>query len=63
VTGLEAAQKAVGELVVEAQLPMVGQMRRTGYEGEGWAIVRHADTEVVAKALRTLVTSVRVTAG
>ena len=34
--------------------------RRQGYEGEGWVIVKHPETEVVKKALKILITTIRV---
>jgi D-alanine-D-alanine ligase-like ATP-grasp enzyme len=63
VHGLDEAQKAVGHLVVESELPRVGQPRGTGYEGEGWAIVRAERTETVDAALAKLITTVRVEVG
>lgn len=63
VHGVDEAQRAVGPLVVEAKLPLPGQARSTSYEGEGFAIVRHPDTDVVERALRTLVGTIRVEAG
>ncbi|MCB1055372.1 MAG: ATP-grasp domain-containing protein, partial [Acidobacteria bacterium] len=36
VEGLEAAQKELGELVVEARLPRPGQPQASSYEGEGY---------------------------
>jgi biotin carboxylase len=61
--GIEQAQREVGQWIVEAKLPRVGQQRSTGYEGEGYAIVRHPETEVVEFALKRLVSQVRVVAG
>lgn len=58
--GLEAAQKRMGSLVIEAQLPQIGQPKSDGYEGEGYAIVRHPDTDVVRQALLDLITTVKV---
>ena len=58
--GLDEAQKRVGSVVVEANLPKVGMGRRQGYEGEGWVIVKHPETEVVKKALKILITTIRV---
>ena len=58
--GLEQAQKELGHLVVEAKLPQIGQPRAESYDGEGYAIVRHPDTEVVERALSRLVSLVRV---
>lgn len=60
VDGLDAAQKRMGEWVVEAQLPQIGQPKSDGYEGEGYAIVRHPDTDVVRQALMDLITTVKV---
>lgn len=60
VRGLDAAQEAVGALVVDRKLPVLGHQKSTSYEGEGWALVRHPDTRVVYEALRTLITLVRV---
>jgi hypothetical protein len=63
VHGLDQAQREVGELVVEARLPRVGAEPSGSYEGDGYAIVRHASTEVVEKALRRIVSLVRVELG
>jgi hypothetical protein len=60
VEGLDAAQRVVGPVVVESRLPSVGQHKASGYEGEGYVIVRHPDTRVVEHALSTLVETVRV---
>jgi hypothetical protein len=58
--GLDRAQAELGDLVVEARLPRPGQPRSSSYEGEGFAILRHAETRVVAEALERLVSLVRV---
>ncbi len=60
VENLEIAQRKVGHLVVEAKLPVVGKPRASGYEGEGYVIVRHPDTRVVTDALSTLIQTIRV---
>jgi hypothetical protein len=60
IEGLDEAQRLVGALVVEANLPKVGAAKASGYEGDGYAILRHPDTEVVAAALRTIVETVKV---
>jgi hypothetical protein len=38
----------------------VGTPRSSSYEGDGFAILRHPDTEVVAQAARTVIETVRV---
>lgn len=58
--GLERAQKELGHLVIEANLPELGATRRQSYEGDGYAILRHPDTEVVERALARLVALVQV---
>jgi biotin carboxylase len=63
IQGLEQAQKELGDLVVEAKLPQIGQTPKEGYEGEGYVVVRHADTEVVVAALNRMIEIVRVDLG
>ena len=63
IEGLDQAQRELGPLVVEAKLPRPGQGSASGYEGEGYVILRHPDTEVVAKALHRLVSLIRVRLG
>jgi phosphoribosylaminoimidazole carboxylase (NCAIR synthetase) len=53
----------LGPVVVEWRLPQPGQVASGSYEGDGYVIVRHADTAVVTDALRRLVTGVRVELG
>jgi len=60
ISGLAEAQDKMGAHVVEARLPTIGQHKRGGYEGEGWAIVRHEDTEVVEQAVLDLVRTVQI---
>lgn len=61
--GLERAQKELGALVVEAKLPREGQSPTGTYEGEGYVILRHPETRVVAEGLQRLVSIVRVELG
>lgn len=63
VHGIEEAQRELGGLVVEARLPQRGQSPRDTYEGDGYVILRHADTAVVERALARLVTTIRVELG
>lgn len=60
VAGLGRAQEELGELVVEASLPKPGQAKASGYEGEGFVILRHRETEKVRQGLRRLVTLLQV---
>lgn len=60
VDGIDAAQARIGHLVAEAKLPRVGAPKADTYEGDGYVIVRHPDTEVVREALRILIETVKV---
>ncbi len=60
VEGVEAAVEAVGDALVELRAPKPGMARAEGYEGEGWATVRHATTEGATAALKALIDRVRV---
>lgn len=63
IEGLEKLEAELGDLVVEARLPGMGQAKSSSYEGEGYVVVRHPDTDVVADALRQVVSTVRVHLG
>ncbi len=60
IRGLAQAQEELGSLVVEVRLPRAGQSPSGSYEGEGYVILRHPETEVVDAGLRRLVTLLRV---
>ncbi len=60
VHGADEVQAQIGHLVVEARLPQPGQPASSGYEGEGYVIVRDPDTEVVRDALTRIISGVRV---
>jgi hypothetical protein len=61
--GVDRAQEELGDLVVETRLPRPGQPTAEGYEGEGFVVLRHEDTEVVARGLKRVVELVRVEMG
>ncbi|MDX1555661.1 MAG: ATP-grasp domain-containing protein, partial [Xanthomonadales bacterium] len=58
--GLDEAQKRYGHMVVEAKLPRAGQSPSDSYEGDGYVIFRHPESDVVEDALRNVVRLVRV---
>jgi ATP-grasp domain len=60
VTGVEDAKAAAGDALVELRAPQLGQPRAEGYEGEGWALVRHRTTEGAKQALLALVERIQV---
>jgi hypothetical protein len=63
VHGLEALPPEIAETVTEAKLPEPGQQSSGSYEGDGYVILRHKDTDAVARAMRQIVNTVRVELG
>ncbi|MBL0939969.1 MAG: ATP-grasp domain-containing protein [Gemmatimonadaceae bacterium] len=63
VDGIDAVYQELGALVCDVQLPNVGHMPTGSYEGEGFIMVRHPDTQVVGDALRRIISTVRVRLG
>jgi phosphoribosylaminoimidazole carboxylase (NCAIR synthetase) len=60
IDGLEEAQRRIGVHVVEARLPRTGMPRASGYEGDGFVILKHEDDEVVKRAVLQLFDTLRV---
>ena len=58
--GVKRAHELVGRLVEEVKLPTLGTTKSDSYEGDGYVIVRHEDTEVVRRALKTIIDTIRV---
>jgi phosphoribosylaminoimidazole carboxylase (NCAIR synthetase) len=63
VHGLEQVERELGELVTDVKLPEVGEAPTGSYEGEGYVLLRHPETEVVREALLRLVSLIRVELG
>jgi biotin carboxylase len=63
VTGADRVQQRVGHLIVEARLPEPGAPRSDSYEGDGYIIVRHPDTEVVTAAMKTIIETIQISYG
>jgi hypothetical protein len=60
VRGFDEVVRELGSVVVEARAPTLGQKSSGTYEGEGYIIVRHPETDVVRDALLRIVNRVRV---
>jgi|APLak6261679142_1056127.scaffolds.fasta_scaffold00027_36 biotin carboxylase len=60
VVGVKEANAKVGNLAMKSKLPKIGQPKSDHYEGEGYVIVRHPDTEVVKAAVKTIVETIRI---
>jgi hypothetical protein len=63
VHGLDEVRQALGAHVVEGKLPQVGAPKADTYEGDGYLIVRHPDSEFVRRAVHDIVSNVRVELG
>ena len=63
VAGVERAVAQCGGALVELRAPRVGMARTEGYEGEGYALVRHATTDGAKSALRGLIENVQIRYG
>ena len=63
VRGWREVQRQLGHLVVEARLPAIGHPPAATYEGDGYVIVRHPETQVVREAVQHIVRTVRVELG
>jgi len=61
--GLDVIAKEMGALVTDYRLPTIGQSPSGSYEGEGFIILRHPQTAVVERALRRLISTLRVRLG
>ncbi|GMV10589.1 MAG: hypothetical protein AMXMBFR55_23230 [Gemmatimonadota bacterium] len=60
VHGVDEVNRELGSLIVAAKAPAIGATPSTGYEGDGWVIVRHPDTATVERAVLKLVSTIRV---
>lgn len=63
ITGIEKIAGEITPLLVEVKMPQEGQSASGTYEGDGYVIVRHPETQVVEKALSMLVSNIRVELG
>ena len=63
VHGLDEISREIGHLVVDVKLPTRGAAPSSSYEGDGYIILRHPQTDVVMQALQKLISNVRVELG
>lgn len=60
VSGVEEVNRTVGSLVVESKLPKIGAPRSDSYEGDGYVILRHQETEKVIAAVKKVVETIKI---
>ena len=63
VHGLDEIGPEIRSLVIDASLPTPGEAPAASYEGDGYIILRHPETDVVMRALKRLISVVRVELG
>ena len=63
VSGVDAVNAKIGPLVVDSHMPQRGTPRSDSYEGDGYVIVRDPDTEVVKRAMTTVIETIRIEYG
>lgn len=63
VHGLDSVLKEFGPILVEADLPYLGQVKADAFDGQGYLMVRHPETSVVEHAILEIVSRVRVEIG
>ena len=63
IRGFEALRAELGPMLVEARLPEIGAVPSGSYAGDGYLIVRHPDTAVLARAIHEVVSRLKVDIG
>ncbi len=61
--GVDEVQRAVGDLVVDFKMPQIGAYPSPSYEGDGFILVRHPDTDRVREAIMKIIATIRVELG
>ncbi len=60
VNGFDVVEQEFGAMICDVKLPTRGQVPTGSYEGEGFIMLRHEDTDVVMRALKRVVSVVHV---
>ena len=63
VHGLDEVRREFGDFIVDVKTPTVGAPQAQTYEGDGFLVVRHRDSEVVRKIVQHIVSRVLVEVG
>jgi hypothetical protein len=61
VQGMGLVREHLSELLVEARSPRVGATKSASYTGDGYATIRHPETQVVEDALQWIAQTVHIT--
>jgi biotin carboxylase len=60
VQGVDAMRARLGPALVDLKLPRPGQPRSEHYEGDGWVLVHHPETQGVVAALRAVLDTMQI---
>ena len=60
VEGLDVVKQLLGDLIVDARLPLLQASKAASYTGDGFITVRHPETRMVEQALRCVAETVRI---
>jgi hypothetical protein len=63
VEGLNQIRSKYNDIITDIRIPRIGQEQSPSYEGEGYIILRHPDSDIVENALKEIVENVHVTLG
>ena len=61
VAGVDVVKQSMPDLIVEARLPLLQAAKARSYTGDGYITVRHSETEIVERALRSIAETVCIT--
>ena len=61
VEGVEIVKQLVGDLIVDARLPLLNAAKAASYTGDGYITVRHPHTRIVEEALRSIAETISIT--
>jgi biotin carboxylase len=60
VTGIEEVRSKYNDIITDIRLPFKGQEKSASYEGEGFVILRHKESQIVEDVLKDIVSIVKV---
>ncbi len=63
VEGMDAIRSKYNDIITDIRIPKPGQEASPSYEGEGFIILRHMNTNIVEEALKDIVDNVKVHLG
>ena len=62
IQGVKEVKQQLSSFLLAGSLPKIGQHRSSHYEGDGWLILKHENTQTLVQALRKVLTTIRIEA-